>query len=55
MEPDKCEGWEWSTWEEMKNYYELQVEGEKKGNFQGRKLFSPWANMFKNLPDFRPS
>ncbi|KAK7430960.1 hypothetical protein QQZ08_002489 [Neonectria magnoliae] len=50
LEPEKCEGWHWKTWEDLKQIFHSQSEGE------GEKLFLPLVNLFKqteNLNDLK--
>ncbi|KAJ5776059.1 uncharacterized protein N7511_001070 [Penicillium nucicola] len=42
MEPEKCEAWEWISWDEM-----------KAGLGDGRELFLPLTELFTQRPDFR--
>ncbi|KAF4982600.1 hypothetical protein FZEAL_1832 [Fusarium zealandicum] len=56
LEPEKCEGWHWKTWEELK---QLLPQAEAKGETesQGDSLFLPLVNLFEqnaNLGDLRP-
>jgi len=44
MEPEKCEVWEWVTFEDVKAW----------SNGNERKLFSPWLNVFSQRPGFHP-
>ena len=46
MEPEKCRGWEWSSWDEL----------ERSANGQGgRELFLPMINLIKQRPGVVPS
>ncbi|KAK7418282.1 hypothetical protein QQX98_004067 [Neonectria punicea] len=50
LEPEKCEGWHWKTWEDLKQIFHSESEGE------GEKLFLPLVNLFKqteNLEDLK--
>lgn len=38
LEPEKCEGWHWNTWEDLKRLSD-----------QGEKLFLPLTNFLKEL------
>ena len=40
MEPEKCEGWEWTTWEAIQNH--------------GTPLFTPIKRLMQHRPSFHP-
>lgn len=49
MEPEKCHGWHWRTWEDLA---EIKANGESSGD----KLFLPMTNLLKqfaSLDDLR--
>ncbi|GBE84670.1 NUDIX hydrolase domain-like protein [Sparassis latifolia] len=48
MEPDKCEEWEWASWEDVRSW-------EASGQDDERKLFQPIHNLFVQRPLFRPA
>ena len=41
LEPDKCEGWEWWTVEQLRQKYESQP----------KQLFLPMQNVFEQRPE----
>lgn len=45
-EPLKCEGWEWKTWDELK-----QIDEAAKSDPSGDKLFLPLVNLVKQTSD----
>lgn len=45
MEPEKCEGWEWVSWEDVKGYSDDE---------RVRKLFQPIRDLIKQRPGFEP-
>lgn len=47
MEPEKCEAWEWVSWDELLQF------GKAGTKFEGRDLFLPISNLFEQRPDFR--
>jgi len=49
MEPEKCGGWAWVGWEEMKGDWEEKVEGKE----ERRRLFQPLYDLFEQRPGFR--
>jgi 8-oxo-dGTP diphosphatase len=58
MEPDKCVSWEWVRWEKIVTYYDEQNRAERRGGaerFEGRRLFLPLLNLFKQRSNFEPS
>lgn len=49
MEPEKCAGWHWVSWAEMRRDWKRKHErGEV------RKLFRPLYDLFEQRPDFQP-
>ena len=44
MEADKCEGWEWSSWEELVGLVKREQEA-KGGEVLGRRLFQPLVDL----------
>lgn len=43
MEPDKCGGWVWKTWDELKK--------AKNGSDGDNELFLPLVRLFEEYPD----
>jgi 8-oxo-dGTP diphosphatase len=50
LEPDKCEGWEWIRWEEVKAF----AAKEEAGASDGRKFFLPILNLIEHRPGVDP-
>ncbi|RFU71835.1 hypothetical protein TARUN_10427, partial [Trichoderma arundinaceum] len=44
MEPEKCEGWEWKSWGELK-----QIDKAAKSDPSGDRLFLPLVNLIKKV------
>ncbi|KAL7787807.1 NUDIX hydrolase domain-like protein [Trichoderma ceciliae] len=42
MEPEKCEGWHWKTWEELK-----QIDDAAESGASGETLFLPIVNLLR--------
>jgi 8-oxo-dGTP diphosphatase len=53
MEVDKCEGWEWSEWEELVRLVEREREG-KDGEVLERRLFQPLVDLVVQRPGVIP-
>ncbi|KAJ5549827.1 hypothetical protein N7461_004525 [Penicillium sp. DV-2018c] len=55
LEPEKCECWEWISWGEMRTYGEEEMRAGEcdTDGFQGRRLFMPLLDLFRQWPEFR--
>ncbi|KAK3358280.1 NUDIX hydrolase domain-like protein [Lasiosphaeria ovina] len=53
-EPDKCEAWEWWTWEELLERVKA-AEAAKIGEPLEKHLFIPFLNLVKQRPGVRPT
>ncbi|KAF4988691.1 hypothetical protein FDECE_14964 [Fusarium decemcellulare] len=54
LEPEKCEGWHWKTWEDLKQLVPSTSQGNS--TEQGESLFLPLVNLFEqtaNMDDLR--
>ncbi len=50
LEPEKCEGWFWRTWDEIKALFRDDGKGEPEA--QGKQnLFLPIINLMKDYPN----
>lgn len=51
LEPNKCEGWYWKTWEDLKQLL-TQSQGESaSASSQGDSLFLPLVHLLEETPD----
>jgi len=51
LEPDKCEGWQWISWNEMLRWY----EGNKNAGNGEHSLFMPMIDLVEQRPSTRPT
>lgn len=52
LEPQKCAGWEWATWEELMGWAKAEEAG---GGPVERKLFLPLLNLMMQRPGMVPT
>ncbi|KAL8686947.1 MAG: hypothetical protein Q9224_005294 [Gallowayella concinna] len=52
MEPDKCEAWEWASWEDLLKW--VKQEAEAQGGVVEKKLFTPLLNLVRQHPGIKP-
>ena len=53
LEPGKCEGWEWASWEELLGWSKRQGNASK-GEAVERNLFVPLLNLIRQRPGVKP-
>lgn len=51
LEPNKCEGWTWMSWDTMLDWYKDAQSPESSGNV----LFLPMTDLVEQRPGLRPS
>jgi len=54
LEPDKCEAWEWVSWEDMKKWVKIDGEAHE-GEVLEKKLFLPCLNIVRQRPGVIPT
>ncbi|KAL9039547.1 MAG: hypothetical protein Q9214_004833 [Letrouitia sp. 1 TL-2023] len=52
LEPDKCEAWEWASWENLLRW--VKQEAEAQSGVVKNKLFTPFLNLARQRPDVKP-
>ncbi|MCJ1349236.1 hypothetical protein MMC31_007472 [Peltigera leucophlebia] len=52
LEPDKCEGWEWASWEDLMTWVKRQSEAGEDTVLE-KKLFPPFLNLVLQRPEVK--
>ncbi|GIJ99709.1 hypothetical protein Aspvir_003711 [Aspergillus viridinutans] len=56
LEPEKCDEWRWISWEDVRSWFEKQVQTEGMETSDGQpRLFIPLFNLFRQRPTFDPT
>ena len=58
LEPHKCYGWQWATWEELQAWENMTGKANSQAPHDpingATTLFLPLLNLFKQRPTFNP-
>ncbi|KAL1863247.1 hypothetical protein Plec18170_000079 [Paecilomyces lecythidis] len=54
LEPEKCEGWEWVTWDDVRSMYEVEGQAAGDENRKERRLFLALKSIFQQRPGLNP-
>ncbi|KAI5459117.1 NUDIX hydrolase domain-like protein [Mariannaea sp. PMI_226] len=49
LEPEKCEGWHWKSWDDLKRFINPHLQG---AGLEGEKLFLPLERLLENRKSF---
>lgn len=52
LEPDRCEAWEWASWEDLLKW--VKQEAEAQSSVVEKKLFTPLLNLKRQRPGVKP-
>ena len=52
LEPNKCEAWEWASWENLIEW--VKQEAETQSGDVEKKLFMPFLNLIRQRPGVKP-
>jgi 8-oxo-dGTP diphosphatase len=53
LEPDKCEGWEWISWAQLKGWIEVETSA-REGEVLERRVFTPLLSLMLQRPGVVP-